>query len=195
MSDSQKWLTLVMLAALGFIIYLLQPILMPFLVGILLAYLASPLVDRLTHWRIPRILSVCIVFFGITLLFILMVGGLVPGIKNQIVYLNTRMPEFIKWANFQAIPWVERNFQINFKHLDLSELTDSLGKSWQEAGTIAGTVLSHIALSGMSIIGSLASIALIPVVTFYMMVDWNRLLSGMEDLLPRQFQPRVHSVM
>ncbi|MBC7371319.1 MAG: AI-2E family transporter [Bdellovibrionaceae bacterium] len=195
MTDSQRWFTLVSVAALGFLVYLLQPILMPFLVGFLLAYLATPLVERLNRWKVPRIFSVCIVFFGITLVFVLMIGGLVPGIKNQIVYLNTRMPEFIHWANAQALPWLESTFQINLRHLDMTMLTDTLGNSWQEAGTIAGTVLSHIALSGMSIVGSLASIALIPVVTFYLMVDWPRLIGGMEDLLPRQIQPKVNVLM
>jgi predicted PurR-regulated permease PerM len=195
MTDSQKWLTVVLVAAFGGLLYLLQPILMPFLAGFLLAYLASPMVDRLVKWKMPRVLAVCLVFFGITLVFMALIGGLIPAIKNQIIYLHTKMPDFIKWINTQAIPWIEKNFQVDVKRFDVSLVTDLIVNSWQDAGTMAGELLSKIATSGLTLIGFLASLALIPVVTFYLMLDWDKLLNKVEELLPRQIQPRVASLV
>lgn len=191
MTDSQKWLTLVLIAAVGGLFYLLAPILMPFLAAFLLAYLGSPLVNRLCGWKIPRVLSVAIVFFVITLFFIGVIGILIPGIKNQIIYLNTKTPDFIRWINAQAIPWVDETFQIDLKHLDMTELNELIGNSWKEAGSMAGQILSKIAASGMNIVGFLASLALIPVLTFYLMLDWPKLLSHLQTLLPRQFEGSV----
>lgn len=191
MSDSQKWLTLVLIAAFGGLIYLLAPILMPFLAAFLLAYLGNPLVDHLSKRKIPRVISVSIVFLVITLFFLGVVGILIPGIKSQILYLNTKAPEFIRWINTEALPWLQETFQVDLKHLDMSEVTDLMGSSWQEAGSIAGQLLSKIAVSGMSIVGFLASLALIPVLTFYLMLDWPKLLNHIQTLLPRQMEGTV----
>lgn len=188
MTDSQKWFTLVLIAVAGVLLYLLAPILMPFVAGFLLAYLGNPLVDRLCRWRVPRLLAVGIVFAVITLFFALLIGILVPAIKDQIVYLNTKMPEFIKWINVQAIPWIDQNFQIDLRHLDVPEITEALTNSWQEAGSVAGQVLSKIATSGITLIGTLASVALIPVVTFYLMLDWEKLVKAFYELLPRPIE-------
>lgn len=195
MSDSQKWLILVLLAAFGSLLYLLQPILTPFLAGFLLAYLASPIVNRLVSWKVPRIGSVFIVFIAFSLFFLIIIGGLIPGVKSQIVYLNTKMPDFIRWINSQAIPWIEETTNVSLTHIDISMITDFIGNSWQEAGSFVGQVLSRIATSGMSIIGFLGSMALVPIVTFYLMVDWTKISVEIERLLPRHIQPQVTSLV
>jgi len=194
MTDSQKWLTLVLIVATGFLFYFLAPILMPFLAGFLLAYLGNPLVERLSRWKLPRILSVGIVFLVITLFFVTLLGILIPAIKDQIIYLNTRMPEFVKWINTQALPWVQNTFQVDLKHLDIPALTETINASWQEAGAFAGQLISKIAQSGISLIGTLASIALIPVVTFYLMLDWEKLVTSTYELLPRQFEGHIKAL-
>ncbi len=195
MSDSQKWLSLVLTAVAGVLLYLLAPILMPFLAGFLLAYLGNPIVNRLTQWKVPRIISVFIVFFAITLIFVILIGILVPGIKNQIVYLNTKMPDFIKWTNAQALPWIENTFQIDMKHFDVAALTDSLSSSWQQAGSIAGQLISKLAVSGISIIGFLVNMALIPLVTFYLLLDWDSLIRHIGELLPRHIEGQVKTLV
>ncbi|MGZ3744823.1 MAG: AI-2E family transporter [Pseudobdellovibrionaceae bacterium] len=195
MSDSQKWLTLVLLTLTAALLYLLAPILMPFVAGFLLAYLANPFVERLSRWKIPRLLSVFLVFFTITLVLILLLGILVPGIKNQLDYLNTKMPDFIKWINTQAIPWIEHTFQIDMKSFNVTLLTESLSSSWQEAGTIIGQLISKVAESSINIIGFLLGLALIPVVTFYLMLDWNNLLAHLECLVPRHIEGRVKTLV
>lgn len=188
MTDSQKWLTLVLIAAAGGLIYLLAPILMPFVAGFLLAYLGNPLVNRLCRWKLPRIVSVGIVFAVITLVFLILIGILAPLIKDQIVYLNTKMPDFVKWINTQAIPWVQRTFQVDLMHFDIESATNIFSNSWQEAGSIAGQVIAKVAQGGLTIVGTLASIALIPVVTFYLMLDWEKLVTSCFELLPRPFE-------
>lgn len=194
MTDSQKWLTLVLIAAAGALIYLLAPILMPFVAGFLLAYLGNPLVDRLSRWKLPRVLSVSIVFAVITLAFLILIGILVPLIRDQIVYLNTKMPDFVKWINTQAIPWVQKTFQVDLLHFDIESLTNMLSNSWQEAGSFAGQLLTKLAQGGITIIGTLASVALIPVVAFYLMLDWQKLITFSYELLPRHMESKVRSI-
>ncbi len=194
MTDSQKWLTLVLIAITGGLVYLLAPILMPFVVGFLLAYLGNPLVERLSRWKLPRVLSVTIVFAGITLIFLILIGILVPLIRDQLIYLNTKMPDFVKWINTQAIPWIQKTFQVDLMHFDVEAFTTMLTNSWQEAGSVAGQVIARIAQGGMAIVGTLASIALIPVVAFYLMLDWQRLMASFYELLPRQMEGNVRTI-
>lgn len=194
MTDSQKWLTLVLIAAVGGLIYLLAPILLPFVAGFLLAYLGNPLVERLSRWKLPRVLSVSIVFAGITLVFLILIGILVPLIRDQIIYLNTKMPDFVKWINTQAIPWIQRTFQVDIMHFDVETLTTMLTNSWQEAGSVAGQVITRIAQGGMTIVATLASVALIPVVAFYLMLDWQKLMTFFYELLPRPIEGNVRQI-
>lgn len=194
MTDSQKWLTLVLVAVTGGLIYLLAPILMPFVIGFLLAYLGNPLVERLSRWKLPRVLSVSIVFAIITLVFLILIGILAPLIKDQVVYLNAKMPDFIKWINTQAFPWVQKTFQVDLMHLDIQSVTEMFSNSWQEAGSVAGQVITKIAQGGLSLIGILASVALIPVVAFYLMLDWEKMVTTSYELLPRQIEGGVRKL-
>lgn len=194
MTDSQKWLTLVLMVAAGALMYLLAPILMPFVAGFLLAYLGNPVVERLNRWKIPRMIAVSIVFFVITLVFLILVGILIPAIRDQIIYLNKKMPDFVKWLNTQALPWVQSTFQVDLAHLDFQSLTELLNTSWQEAGSVAGQLISKIAQSGMQIVGALASLALIPIVTFYLMLDWQKLVTASYQLLPRQAEGTIRKL-
>lgn len=195
MTDSQKWLSLVLTLMAGFLIYLLKPILMPFLLGFLFAYLGSPLVETLHRWCLPRGLAVCVVFFGILFLFVGAILILVPSLKEQFNYLQSKMPEFILWVNRQALPWIEKTFKIDITHLNISELTQVLGDSWKDAGSVVGQVLSHLATSGLSILEFLLNVALIPVVTFYLMLDWPALVSNIRDLIPDTYQEQTLNLL
>lgn len=195
MTDSQKWLTLVLIAVTGVLVYLLAPILMPFVAGFLLAYLGNPLVNRLNRLKLPRVVSVGIVFAVITLGFLILIGILVPLIRDQIIYLNTKMPDFVKWINTQAIPWFQRTFEVDLAHMNVQSATEMLSNSWQEAGSVAGQVLTKVAQGGLTIVGTLASIALIPVVTFYLMLDWEKLVTSCFSLVPRQYADTTKTIM
>lgn len=195
MTDSQKWLTLVLTLMAGFLIYMLKPILMPFLLGFLFAYLGSPLVELLHAHRVPRGLAVCIVFFGILFLFVGLILVLIPSLKDQFQYLQTKMPDFIRWINTQALPWVELNFGLDLKHLKLTEFTQMIGDSWRDAGSVAGQVLSRLATSGLSILEFLINVALIPVVTFYLMLDWPELVAHLRGLIPGRFEGQATDLL
>ena len=106
MTDAQKWLLLAGLLIGGWIIYLLSPVLSPFLVGALLAYLGDPVTDRLEQRKMPRTLAVVIVFgfmflAGLVLLFIL-----IPLLQDQISALRDRVPQLINWLQNGVLPWI-----------------------------------------------------------------------------------------
>lgn len=190
MNSSERWMVFAGVIAAGCLIWLLEPILMPFLVAGLLAYLGDPVVDRLEAFRLPRTGAVVVVFIGLSLGILGLVLLLVPMIGTQIEYLRSTLPGMFAWAQETAVPWVEREFDVDLsEHLRLDRLGTALAAHWRQTGDIATLVLQRVSSSGLALIGLVANLALIPVVTFYLLRDWDRLVARIRDLLPRRIEP------
>jgi len=188
MTNTQKYFTLALIAGLLLLVYLLQSILMPFLVGLALAYLGDPLVDRLQTYRIGRTGAVGVVFlifmvvFGVALLILL------PMLTTEVTRLIQNIPRYLGFMQEHFSPVLLANFGVDPFDFSLAELRTRLAENWQQAGGIAGRVLASVSSSGLALIGLVANLALIPVVAFYLLRDWDLLIERMHDMLPRKFE-------
>lgn len=191
MSPSRSWLILGSIVLAAYLIYLLQPILMPFLVGSALAYFGDPAADRLERLGLNRTLAASMVFAVLALLLLLLVLLLIPLLARQLEELYQRLPEWLRWLEQQALPWLANRFGIELSLLQLEDLQAQLRSHWGTAGGIARLVLTKTASSGLALLGLLANLALIPVVAFYLLRDWDRILEKIEALLPRRHAPTV----
>lgn len=191
MNDSQKWLLLAVIFGLGFLVYLLAPVLTPFLAAALLSYLGDPVVDRMEAKGLPRSGAVAIVF---VLLLLIVVGALlllVPALEHQLRALATRVPEFLDGVQTLIIPWLQNTLGVEVEMLDWSTLKTALQDHWSQVGGIAKGVLSWVSESGLVLVAWLANLVLIPVVTFYLLRDWDHLVEKVRGLLPRQWEPTL----
>ena len=185
MTDSTRWLWMAGLFLLGWLLYLLHPILSPFLIGILLAYLGDPLVDRLERQRLSRTGGVVVVFalFALVLLILLLV--LVPMLGRQLVRLYQLAPEMLDWLQGTALPWTQSHLGLQ-DVLQLDQLkqvfTENIGKTTD----VLKLVLAQATSSSLAFLAWLGNLLLIPVVSFYLMRDWDLLVERMRRLLPRQ---------
>jgi predicted PurR-regulated permease PerM len=192
MSYSERWMALAGTLLVGLLIYLLQPILMPFLVGSLLAYLGDPLADRLEGLNLPRWAAVTVVFAALLLLVLGLAVLLIPVIGSQIDQLRDLVPRMLDWVQTNAIPWLERELRVDIsENLQLDQLGAALAENWKRTGDIATAVLARVSTSGLALLGLAAELVLIPVVAFYLMRDWDRLVARIRDLLPRRSEPTV----
>ncbi|VXC22976.1 AI-2E family transporter [Pseudomonas sp. 8O] len=186
MTDSTRWLWMAGLFLLGWLLYLLHPILSPFLIGILLAYLGDPLVDRLERHRLSRTGGVVVVFtlFALVLLILLLV--LVPMLGRQLVRLYQLAPEMLDWLQGTALPWSQSHLGLQDDLLQIDQLkqvfTDNIGKTTD----VLKMVLAQATSSGLALLAWLGNLLLIPVVSFYLMRDWDVLVERLRRLLPRQ---------
>ncbi len=191
MSDAQKALALALLITGGWLLYLLTPILMPFLTAALLAYLGDPVVDRIEALKVPRGAAVGVVFLGLFLL----VGGLlfllIPLMDSQIRILTTQFPEYIDRVQQIMMPWLREELGLPSDGSALEALKESVRTHWQQAGSLATTLVSRISQSGLALLGWLANLVLIPVVTYYLLRDWDWLLEEIRGLLPRSQEETV----
>ena len=191
-SDRRRWQWLALAIAVGWLVWLLAPILTPFVLSAGLAWLGEPLVNRIERSGRSRTAAVTLVFFFMALVIVLAVLLLVPLIENQIGKLLDWLPRFVAWVTGNVIPWVEARFDVELAgYFDPNQMIELLKRNWQQAGGIAATVFGGVSKSSLAILGWIANLALIPVVTFYFMRDGRQILGQLRDLLPRPVEPLV----
>ena len=194
MSGLQATLLMLLVAVLLALIWLLQPILMPFLAGIALAYLGDPLVDKLEARGVSRTLGVLVVFVVFTTVVAAGLLVLVPMLLHEVVSLVTNIPVFVEWLQKTTSPLLMKYFNVDPFAISVADLRQRLATNWREAGGIASYVLSHMTASGFALVSWLVNAALIPVVAFYLLRDWDRMVAAIHRLIPREFQDPVVTV-
>jgi len=194
MTDTRHWQLLVLTVLLGGLLYVLAPVLTPFAVSALLAYLGDPLVDRLERWKLSRSLAVSVVFAFMTLAAVGFLLMLVPMLERQISKFMEQLPRYVAWMQDTALPWIEAQTGFDIDTFEPGQLVEMLKSHWQQAGGIAATVLGGISKSGLTILLWLTNLALIPVVTFYLLRDWDVLVGRVRELLPRMLEPTITSL-
>ena len=190
LGDQRRWRWLALLVLAGGLIWLLSPILTPFVLSALLAWLGNPLVLRLERAGRSRNTAVIIVFVLMSLILALTLILLIPLLEEQIRELILWLPRLAEWTTNTVIPWLEIKFGISLKqYVDPMSLVNLIKGHWQQAGGVAATVLGGISKSGLAILGWVATISLIPVVTYYFLRDWQTMLSRLQALVPRPVEP------
>lgn len=177
-------------AALGlgvlWVIWLLAPILSPFVFAALLGWLGDPMVDRLEARRFSRNTAVILVFSVMTLLLVIVAVLLVPVLEQQILTLVEALPRYREWFVGTALPWIEHRTGLQIlSWLDPEHLFQLIREHWQGAGGIAATVLGYVSRSGFALMGLLANIVLLPVLTFFFLRDWDLIVGRVGALVPR----------
>ncbi len=191
LTDSQKWLALLGVAAVGVLLYLLAPVLTPFLVAALLAYVTDPLADRLEKLGLSRTMAVVIVFTGLLALLLLLLLIGVPLLAHQFEILISKLPGYVDWLQYTALPWLQTKLQLDERSLDLDTLKQAIAEHWQTAGGVVAGAMASVTRSGLTLLGWLVNLMLIPVVTFYLLRDWDVLVARIQELLPRTEEPVV----
>lgn len=187
-TDAQKWLILVTVIATGYLLYLLAPILTPFLISAFLAYIGDPAVDRLETIKFSRTLSVVFVFFLMLIIGFSFILVIFPLIEEQIRRLLIRLPEMIDWVQAELIPWASQRFGIEADSINLDGIKQSLTGHWQALGNIAGKFLTRVSASGQLLLLWASYLLLIPVVTFYLLRDWDIIVAKVRTLIPRKYE-------
>ncbi|MDX1380161.1 MAG: AI-2E family transporter, partial [Xanthomonadales bacterium] len=195
-ADSTRWFGLALLLLLGWLLYRLAPVITPFAISAGLAYLGDPMVDRLERlrfirWPISRTVAVVIVFALMTLALALLLLIVIPLLIEQVRHLVERLPAIMAWLAGTAVPWVQDKLGLSGDLLDTDSLAEAAKAYWKEASGALVGVLGSVSRGGQAVINWLLNLVLIPVVTFYLLRDWDKLTTGVLGLLPRSVEPTV----
>lgn len=193
--DHRWWLVI---GAFIYVLYLLEPILTPFLAAAVIAYMLDPLVDRLSEagtgrWKVGRTLATLLVMSGVILAIIGLLLILIPLLQQQSLLIAQRLPLLIDHFHQQVEPWLLQRFgiRINIHHSDIQRL---ISEHWQTAGSFIGGLLLSAGQKGLSLIGMFANICLLPVVLFYFLRDWDHMMGQVGELIPREWIGRARSL-
>jgi len=170
------------------LLYLLAPVLTPFLISALLAYMANPLASLLTRWHVPRLLSTVIVFLIVFSILFLLLALLIPLLEKQLILFIKTLPAMLNWIQ-AALGDLMKNLHI--QPFDLTQLNAGLLEQQVDVGSIAAWLSKKMFYSGLAVAGFFINLFLIPVVTFYLIRDWHLLLSNIQHLFPRSIEPTV----
>jgi predicted PurR-regulated permease PerM len=187
----RRWIWLGAALLIAVLLYSLHNILTPFLIGILLAYLADPLVDRLERLGLSRTWGVVVVFSLFTLVFMALLLVLVPMLAKQLVRLYELAPQMLDWLQHVALPWVQHRLGLADGFWKFDKIKAAIGEHMGQTTDIVGIVLSQATASSLALIGWLANLVLIPVVGFYLLRDWDLMMAKLRSLLPRQRESQV----
>ena len=177
---SFNWLIAILLC--GWMFYLLAPVLTPFIAAGLLAYMGDPLADRLQKLKMPRTLAVVIVFLTTFLLIGLLVLLVGPLIRTQIAALFAALPDIAHQVEQEWLPTILG--WLNVEPGGDVGLGAFLARYSDMAGDWSGKILLGVGKSGGVLVAAVLSLFLIPILTFYMLRDWDTFMAHLSALVP-----------
>lgn len=166
------------------LLYLLAPILTPFVLAAVLAYICEPLTEGLARRGVPRSAAVVLVLLLLAALILLMVLIVAPLVVKEGRMLAQRLPGALDALNDRVAPWLSQQFDITLQ-FDVATLRSWLSDNTDTAQQVASHVLRSLRIGGTALIGLVANLLLVPMVMFYLMRDWPHILARIEAAIPR----------
>lgn len=185
-----EWIwAIIAIGILAFLLYLLAPILTPFLIAAILAYLCDPLADRLERYKFSRTLATTVVLIGLSLVFLLLGLILFPVVQNESMHFVQRLPDYLLWAQTRLTPMLHDRFGLTLP--DAAGLQQMMRDHIQGVGNAAEWLLPTLRNGTLTVLGLITNLLLIPVALFYMLRDWDQMVLKLDELVPRRWHEKT----
>ena len=172
------------LAVVGILLVLFQNILLPFVAGMAVAYFLDPVADRLERAGLSRTLATTIITGAFTILVVLFLIFAVPLLRGQIIDFLGNLPDYFQAARGWAEPVIER--WTNKLDTEQTDRADAVIEQFSErAAQFVLGMLGNIWAGGMALVNFLALLFITPVVTFYLLRDWDSIVARLNSWLPK----------
>lgn len=175
------------------LLYALLPILTPFLLAGILAYICNPLTDRITNLGLPRILAVTLVMLALAALSTGLILIILPLLYEEAAVLAARAPEAMTLANEKLGPWLRQNLGVKLR-FDSASLQKLAAGNWDTVQVILERLYSSLKIGGVALVGLAVNLLLAPVVMFYVLLDWHDMMKRMGGVVPRPWQAKLLGV-
>lgn len=176
------------------LLWLLSDVLLPFVAGTVLAYLLDPLVKRLQKLGISRAFAAVIIVIVFAVMLVLAIVLVVPVLGEQIANFMQRLPELIERVR-ALIQQSNQSWLGNYVGEKLPEAQKSLGTV---AATAAGWItafLGSLWSGGKALVSVLSVVVITPIVAFYLLLDWDRMVKAVDSLIPVHHRDTVRGLM
>ncbi len=185
------WLIAVIL--FGLTVWLLRGVLMPFFAGMVIAYMLDPVADRFEAAGAPRWLATTLVLLVFLLVIIAVLVVLVPVVSTQVGGLLAALPGYAVELNEALVPVFDR-LAVYAGMESLADLRGALGRYAGDAVQWLGRILAGVWRGGLAIIDILSLLVITPVVAFYLLRDWDRMVATVDSYLPRAYAGTIREL-
>jgi predicted PurR-regulated permease PerM len=183
------------LLAIALVLYILRGILLPFVAGLALAYFLDPVVSRLARLGLSRAIGATLVIGTFVVVFVVLAVLIVPVLTNQLTAFIARLPSYVvqlqALATEQNREWFERVLGARLPDVSRS-IADVVTQS---TGWIAGFVQQSLWTGGATFIYLFALLVITPVVAFYLLKDWPRMMDKVDSWLPLHHRETILGLM
>ncbi|OIQ26855.1 MAG: AI-2E family transporter [Alphaproteobacteria bacterium MedPE-SWcel] len=167
------------------VMWALGNVLLPFILGGAIAYMIDPLADRLERMGLSREGATAVITVAAVLMFLLFLLLIIPMLVDQLIDLVQTLPQ--AWANLRA--FANDRFPSLFE--ERSQINEALSGLWTMLQDKSVTLLQGFVGSALSLLNVVVLIVIVPVVSVYLLVDWDRMVARIDGLLPRDHAPVI----
>jgi len=174
-------------------LWLFSGILLPFVAGMALAYFLDPVADMLERRGISRLIASLLILFLFVVVFVIVLMVLVPVLSNQVAGFLERLPDLA--TRLQGLiasldnGWLGKTIGIEAKSLQ-----DNLAGLMKQGAGWIGTLVSGLWSSGKALVGVFSLLIVTPVVAFYMLYDWDRMVAKVDSWLPLDHRDTIRAI-
>ena len=189
-ASRQALFWLIALAAFFLLLHVLGGMLLPFVLGLAIAYLLAPLVNLMRRWNVPRTLAALMALLAFIFVVVAIVILIVPLIELQAAQLARNAPAIVAFVRAQVQALLDLAQQ-KLPPQDLAKVHDMVGNWTASALTWAAGLAQSLLTSGLALANTLSLLLITPLVAFFMLRDWDRIVAQIDDLLPRPHAPTI----
>lgn len=174
-------------------VYVFSSILLPFVAGMVLAYFLDPVADRLERLGLSRSAATLVILLAFIVGFALVLVILIPVLATQLADLISRLPDYI--ARLQQFvtsfdpEWLER-----VSGMDLESLRSGINSLLTQGAGFLTTLFQSVWNSGRALVDIAGLFIVTPVVAFYMLLDWDRMVDTVDSWVPRDHVDTVRAI-
>ncbi|MEL6170872.1 MAG: AI-2E family transporter, partial [Pseudomonadota bacterium] len=170
------------------LLWALGDVILPFVLGGAIAYFLDPVADRLESMGFSRAISVTIITLFALLIFVILVLLVIPTLVQQAANLINVAPTL--FADLQVF-LTDRFPQIVDENSTIRSSLTALGETIQNRG---GQLIETVLSSAASLVNVVVLMVIVPVVAFYLLYDWDRMIAQVDNLLPRDHAPVIRQL-
>lgn len=174
-------------------LWLLSDVLLPFVAGMVLAYLLDPVADRLQRIGMSRLWATLIILLSFIAFIVVVMVVVAPLLLEQLGQFIARVPEYLNRLE-QTFAGPGQDWLRRILGSDMTSVQGSVGEFVSQAATYVMGFLTQLWAGGQAFIGLVSLVVVTPVVTFYMLVDWDRMVSSIDRFLPLESRDTIRQL-
>ncbi|WP_083531036.1 AI-2E family transporter [Pararhizobium antarcticum] len=174
------------LSLAAFVLFLLvfSSILLPFIAGMALAYFLDPVADRLEKWGLNRLWATVVILISFVVVFALSLMIIIPLIASQAADFIQKMPGYISKLQ-ELVTDAQSSVVPDWISSQMGQIKENSAKLLEQGAGFLGTLFQQLWNSGMALLDIISLFIVTPVVAFYLLLDWDRMVAKVDSWIPR----------